>query len=481
MPNRTSPVRRGKWILENLLGTPPPPPPPNVPPLKDQGASDKPKTMREQMEEHRANPVCANCHRLMDPLGFAMENFDGVGAWRTKDGADVHRCVEPARGWHQGQRRRHASSGADASAGAVCRHDDREADDLRPRPRACRVGHAGRAPDRQQRRAEQLPLLVDRARDRQQRAVPDADEARNRESPLPPPWPRVRRRRTMFLTNMSLPRRTFLQGVGATIALPFLEAMLPAFKASAAAEPVRRFGAVYVPHGKMMANWTPLTPGADFDFPRILKPLEPFRSQVSIISGLSGPPIVANGGHAVAPSGYLSGHSPKQTEGEDILAATTIDQIIAKKIGQEHAAAVARGRDRRLQHVARRLRHRLQLRLHEHHLVGRPDEPAADGRRIRAACSSGCSASRARRSAVCSGCRKTAAFSTRSRESVGASAEDARRARSGQADRLPRQRARDRAPHRAGREDGRRQRRRCRTRRSGRPKRIRNTSRCCST
>jgi hypothetical protein len=86
MPNRTSPVRRGKWILENILGTPPPPPPPNVPPLKDQGASDRPKTMRQQMEEHRANPVCANCHRLMDPLGFALENFDGVGAWRTRDG-----------------------------------------------------------------------------------------------------------------------------------------------------------------------------------------------------------------------------------------------------------------------------------------------------------------------------------------------------------------------------------------------------------
>jgi hypothetical protein len=85
MPNRTSPVRRGKWILENLLGTPPPPPLPDVPPLEDQAGSDRPKTIREQMEAHRANPVCASCHRLMDPLGFALENYDGVGAWRTRD------------------------------------------------------------------------------------------------------------------------------------------------------------------------------------------------------------------------------------------------------------------------------------------------------------------------------------------------------------------------------------------------------------
>ena len=74
--NRTSPVLRGKWILDNLLGTPPPPPPPNVPPLKENKERSKPLTMREQMEEHRANPACASCHKLMDPLGFALENFD---------------------------------------------------------------------------------------------------------------------------------------------------------------------------------------------------------------------------------------------------------------------------------------------------------------------------------------------------------------------------------------------------------------------
>lgn len=84
-PNRTSPVERGKWILTNLLGVPPSPPPPNVPPLKEETADGKPRSLRESLEAHRANPVCAGCHRNMDPIGFSMENFDGVGRWRTKD------------------------------------------------------------------------------------------------------------------------------------------------------------------------------------------------------------------------------------------------------------------------------------------------------------------------------------------------------------------------------------------------------------
>jgi mono/diheme cytochrome c family protein len=83
--NRTSPVTRGKWVLENILGTPPPPPPPNVPALRERNASGKTLSMRQAMEQHRANPVCAACHRVMDPLGFALENFDGTGRWRTTD------------------------------------------------------------------------------------------------------------------------------------------------------------------------------------------------------------------------------------------------------------------------------------------------------------------------------------------------------------------------------------------------------------
>ena len=82
--HRTSPVVRGKWLLENVLGTPPPPPPPDVPALSENDDSgEPPRSMRERMEAHRVNPVCASCHRMMDPLGFALENFDGIGRWRT--------------------------------------------------------------------------------------------------------------------------------------------------------------------------------------------------------------------------------------------------------------------------------------------------------------------------------------------------------------------------------------------------------------
>jgi hypothetical protein len=86
--DRTSPVVRGKWILENLLGTPPPPPPQAVPPLKENEEGNKPLTMRAKMEEHRANPVCASCHKVMDPIGFTLENFDAVGAWRARDAGE---------------------------------------------------------------------------------------------------------------------------------------------------------------------------------------------------------------------------------------------------------------------------------------------------------------------------------------------------------------------------------------------------------
>jgi hypothetical protein len=89
-PNRTSPVLRGKWVLENVLGTPAPPPLPNVPALEENEAGKVARTLRERLAEHRANPVCATCHDVMDPIGLGLENFDAVGRWRTREpGGDV--------------------------------------------------------------------------------------------------------------------------------------------------------------------------------------------------------------------------------------------------------------------------------------------------------------------------------------------------------------------------------------------------------
>ncbi|HLJ16011.1 MAG TPA: DUF1592 domain-containing protein [Bryobacteraceae bacterium] len=85
-PYRTSPVLRGAWILDAFLGTPPPPPPPNVPALEEQKEGAPPKSVRERLTQHRANPVCASCHSRIDPLGFALENFDAIGRWRDEDG-----------------------------------------------------------------------------------------------------------------------------------------------------------------------------------------------------------------------------------------------------------------------------------------------------------------------------------------------------------------------------------------------------------
>ena len=87
MANRTSPVLRGKWVMEVLMGTPPPPPPPNVPSFDatESSSGGRVLTTRERMEQHRANPTCNACHRLMDPIGLALDNFDAIGQWRTRE------------------------------------------------------------------------------------------------------------------------------------------------------------------------------------------------------------------------------------------------------------------------------------------------------------------------------------------------------------------------------------------------------------
>jgi hypothetical protein len=137
----------------------------------------------------------------------------------------------------------------------------------------------------------------------------------------------------MFVTKFALPRRTFLRGVGATLALPLLDAMIPAATALAqtAAKPVRRFGAVYSPNGMIMGQWTPEATGRDFDLPLILKPFASFQDKMVVVTGLHNGPQ-RQGGHALAQPCWITGVlNPKQTEGFDIEAGISIDQALANQ------------------------------------------------------------------------------------------------------------------------------------------------------
>jgi hypothetical protein len=141
----------------------------------------------------------------------------------------------------------------------------------------------------------------------------------------------------MFITKKHLARRTFLRGMGVTLALPLLESMVPArtLLAQTAARPLPRLGFVYVPHGAIMTEWTPDTAGAGFEFKSILKPLEAYRENVNIISGLGHAAADSSAVHSLSPTTWLSGVRPKKTQGVDAYAGVTADQIAAQTIGQE--------------------------------------------------------------------------------------------------------------------------------------------------
>lgn len=143
----------------------------------------------------------------------------------------------------------------------------------------------------------------------------------------------------MFITKMALPRRTFLRGVGTTLALPLLEGMIPAFTALAktAAKPVNRLSYFYVPNGMIMDQWTPAAEGAQFALTPILAPLAPFRDRLVVLSGLSSKAADRHnedgGGHAKDCAAFLTGVCPKRTEGTGIEAGISADQIAAKALG----------------------------------------------------------------------------------------------------------------------------------------------------
>ena len=137
----------------------------------------------------------------------------------------------------------------------------------------------------------------------------------------------------MFITKKHLRRRTFLQGLGAAVALPLLDAMVPAFASNVKQTP--RLGFVYVPHGMVMNRFTPTTVGKNFAFNDITKPLEPFRNRLSIVSRLHHRAADSTAVHSLSPTTWLSGVRPKPTQGMDAYAGVTADQIAARAIGQD--------------------------------------------------------------------------------------------------------------------------------------------------
>ena len=141
----------------------------------------------------------------------------------------------------------------------------------------------------------------------------------------------------MFISKKHLPRRTFLRGMGVTLALPLLDSMLPAqtLLRKTAAKGAPRLGFVYIPHGAIMDKWTPATEGKDFAITPILKPLEPFKDKLNVISGLGHRAADSTAVHSLSPTTWLSGVRPKPTQGVDAYAGVTADQIAAARIGQD--------------------------------------------------------------------------------------------------------------------------------------------------
>ena len=139
----------------------------------------------------------------------------------------------------------------------------------------------------------------------------------------------------MIITRKALPRRTVLRGLGASLALPLLDGMVPAFAAlrKTAAAPVKRLGVVYVPNGMMMNHWTPSSEGSGFDLPTVLEPLEPFRRHIQVLSGMHG--VDGEGPHARSSTRFLTGVGAKPDNGSDLAAGVSMDQLAGRALGRE--------------------------------------------------------------------------------------------------------------------------------------------------
>ena len=335
--NRTSPVQRGKWILENLLGSPPPLPPPNVPPLKE-NSERAAAHIRSRAHGSNTAPIrrVPDAIRSWTPSGsrsrISMESANGAPWIRA------FRSMRPANWWMapDGWPSQLAQSPAGPSRSVRRRHDGKIAD-VWSRPRNEVLRHAGgsrryaRMPLR-----DRVPVLRSGVGNREERPVSDENE---RSAMATAAKRRTESRPMMFITKKHLPRRTFLRGVGVTLALPLLDSMVPAQTplGKTAAVPKSRFCGIYVPHGATMDKWTPAQEGSGFEFPETLKPLEKLRDRVCVVSNLAHPAASGVGSdagadHARSAAVFLSGAHPEKGS---VHAGMTLDQVLAQHIGQD--------------------------------------------------------------------------------------------------------------------------------------------------
>src|SRR5262249_17544240 len=291
-PDRTSPVQRGQWILENLPGAGPPPPPPNVPALEEKAPDGKVLSMRQRMDQHRANPVCATCHSRMDPVGLSLENFDAVGRWRDK--GESNAPIDATGALPDGT----SFNGPRELRTALLEHPEMFVNTLTEKLLTYSVGRGLEYYDAPTVRAivreasavdykfstlvagiVNSPAFQMRAKGKPEKLSANSGQrsARRRELPV------------MFITQLALPRGAVPRGLGATLALPLLDAMVPALSALARppASPAPRLGFIYVPNGAVMDKWKPTGVGKDFELSQVLSPLAPFKTQVNVVSGLA--------------------------------------------------------------------------------------------------------------------------------------------------------------------------------------------------
>ena len=412
-PDRTSPVLRGKWLLEQHLRR-----------RRSAAAAGRehrtsrtkpgakpPTDSRAARAAPHATRACNSCH-----CGDRSARLRARELRRDRRMAN-RSTRRQAGGLRSGEhrRRRQRSTGCPDCARccwrpeAVPAHGHREADGLRARPPAGVLRSTAVRQIVRDAGGQRLPLVLDRARDREEPGVPDG---------APAPVAKAERSKETGDLMAFVPierrcsRRTVLRGFGATLALPFLDAMLPAFSVRArAAKPVHRFQTFYVPNGMAMEYWTPKGEGRDFELSPILEPLAAYQRPDARAVGAQGELEL----HPRRRVGIVPhGHAARRRNEIEIIADISMDQMLARHFAKETQVALARALDGRAGQ-RRRLHRQPELRLHAHALVAERDAAAADGVEPARRCSRSCSATAAARTRrrARRGCSSTRASSTR--------------------------------------------------------------------